>query len=204
MIKFGKDSHIRHKLAFAAVCIAVNIAGKYFTDSLELPFWLDTAGTCLSACILGPWYGAAVGLISNLAMGISDFIAVLYCLINAGIGIITGYAAKRKMFRDLFNILCLSVITGFFSVICAVPLNCAFNNGMINNKWGDALFQMLENYSISVPLRSICGQAFIDIPDKVVTLLAVFLILDFLKKQGLVSLDEEKLEEQASGFGESL
>lgn len=190
MIKFGTSSPLRHKLAFTAVCIALNAAGSTLADSFELPFWLDTAGTCICACILGPLYGAVTGLISNLVMGIYDVSSVLYSVINVFIGVIVGFAARRKMCGDVFNMLCLSIITGCFSFICATPLNCLFYEGLIGNKWGDALFHMLENYRISVPLRSACGQAFIDIPDKVVTITAVFLILKFMEKQGLIELKD--------------
>ena len=189
MIKFGVSSPLRHKLAFTAVCIALNAAGSTFADSYELPFWLDTVGTCICASILGPLYGAVTGLIGNLIMGIYDVTSVLYSVINVLIGVIVGFAARRKMCDDVFNTLCLSIITGCFSFICATPLNCIFYDGLISNKWGDALFHMLENYRISVPLRSACGQAFIDIPDKVVTMTLVFLILKFMKKQDLIELN---------------
>ncbi|MBQ8826936.1 MAG: hypothetical protein IJ007_07580 [Oscillospiraceae bacterium] len=194
MIKFSSESPLRHKLAFTAVCIALNIAGRSIALNFGLPFWLDTAGTCLSACILGPVYGAVTGLISNLAIGVFDLLSVLYFAINIGIGIIVGIASRRKMCDDIFNTLCLSIITGCFAFICSTPLNCIFNNGLTGNKWGDALFHMLENYRISVPLRSACGQAFIDIPDKVVTLVIVFIILKFMKDQGLVTLKEESID----------
>lgn len=192
MVKFGVDSSIRHKLAFAAVCAAVNVSGRFISGSFELPFWLDTGGTCLCAFVLGPWYAVLTGIISNLVIGIYDFLSVLYCIINAGIGLIVGFAAKKKMCTDIFSMLCLSIVTGCFSFLCAVPLNCIFNGGLTGNKWGDALFDMLEHYRISVPLRSICGQALIDIPDKVITLTAVFFIVIFFKKQGLICTVNEK------------
>lgn len=194
MIKFSSESPLRHKLAFAAVCIALNIAGRGIALNFELPFWLDTIGTCLSACILGPVYGGITGLVSNLAVGVFDLLSVLYFTVNIGIGIIVGFASRRKMCTDIFNTLCLSIITGCFAVICSTPLNCIFNEGLTGNKWGDALFYMLENYSISIPLRSVCGQAFIDIPDKVVTLVIVFFILKFMKNQGLVSITEKSVD----------
>ncbi len=192
MVKIGRESPLRYKLAFMAVCTALNVAGDCIANSFELPLWLDTAGTCVSACVLGPVYGGITGLLSNIIMGITDTVALIYSLINVAIGIIIGLISGKGVCADLFSVLCISIGVGLFSTLCGVTLNCAFYDGFINNKWGDAMFEMLENYRISVPLRSLCGQAIVDIPDKAVTFTMAYHIVMFMRKSGIYEAHADK------------
>ena len=43
--------------------IAAEFVGRF---KKELPFWLDTIGTGLTACVYGPLYGGITGICSNL------------------------------------------------------------------------------------------------------------------------------------------
>lgn len=194
MVKMNRESPLRYKLAFMAVCIALNAAGYSIAGNFELPFWLDTAGTCVSACVLGPVYGGVTGLFSNVMMGITDTVALVYSLINVALGVIVGLISSKGICRDIFNVICIGIGMGVFTTVCATPLNCIFWDGYINNKWGDALFEMLENYSIAMPLRSLCGQAVVDIPDKALTFTLAYLIVLFLKNSGIYAAADEKAQ----------
>ncbi|MCD7731669.1 MAG: hypothetical protein LUI05_09290 [Oscillospiraceae bacterium] len=174
---------ITRKILFVAACVLLNMAGDKIADIFELPFWLDTMGTALSACCLGPVFGAAVGLMSNVIFGIGDGFSAVYSLVNVGIGFIIGIFAKKDMLNDVFSVLFASVITGLFTVICSVPINIIIADGYTNNKWGDALFELLSIYHINTWLKSACAQAFLDIPDKVICLLSAYGILSLMKKR---------------------
>lgn len=182
MIRNKKSYYIQ--IVFIIICIAVNICGNKFTKLLELPFWLDTIGTGLTACVYGPLWGAVTGLMSNSFLGITDSVSALYGLINIGIGVIVGIMCKKGMMRDLFSTLCISIVAGTFSTLFSTILNCIFTNGYTTNKWGDALFIMLEDYNLNVKLRSGLAQAFLDLPDKVISLVCVFYLLKLLSKFG--------------------
>lgn len=179
------------KLILTAACVVMNMGGDALTDIFELPFWLDTIGTALAACAFGPVYGGAAGLITNLIFGISDSLSAVYAIINAGIGVIIGLCAKKGMCDELFGVLFTGVITGFFTVICAVPINCFFKSGYIGNKWGDALFDLLSMYRVdSVIFKSACAQALLDIPDKVISIFIAFLLIKLLTKMKIIPLSE--------------
>ena len=47
------------------VCVALNIVGGYIASALRLPVYLDMIGTAISAIVLGPWWGALVGVLTN-------------------------------------------------------------------------------------------------------------------------------------------
>lgn len=175
--------NIVKKLILTAACVIMNMGGDALTDIFELPFWLDTIGTALAACAFGPVYGGAAGLITNLILGISDSLSAVYAAINAGIGIVIGICARKGICGDLFGALFTGVIAGFFTVICAVPINCIFYGGYIGNKWGDALFELLSSCQIdSIIFKSACAQAILDIPDKVISIFIAFMLIKLLTK----------------------
>ena len=82
------------KALLMILCILLNICGNKVAKLLQLPFWLDTIGTGITACLYGPFIGALTGLATNLLLGISDILSVYYCFINVGIGVIIGLFAK--------------------------------------------------------------------------------------------------------------
>lgn len=171
------------KALLMILCILLNICGNKVAKLLQLPFWLDTIGTGITACLYGPWIGALTGLATNLLLGISDILSVYYCFINVGIGVIIGMFAKKGMCSNVFSILCVSVVTGMFTVICAVPVNCLMFEGRTSNLWGDALFDMLGRVNLPIPLRSTLAQLFLDIPDKVISMLCVYGTLKLIEKK---------------------
>ncbi|MBQ3786593.1 MAG: ECF transporter S component, partial [Lachnospiraceae bacterium] len=57
-----KTSYI---VLFTAICICLNIGGKFLAVGLELPLWADSFGTALCAYAAGPVCGALVGLTGN-------------------------------------------------------------------------------------------------------------------------------------------
>lgn len=184
--------NISKKLILTAACVLLNIGGKFLTDIFELPFWLDTAGTALAACVFGPVYGGAAGLITNLILGINDSLSIVYAAINAGIGVVIGICAKKGICDDLFGVLFTGVISGFFCVICAVPINCIFYGGYTANKWGDALFGLLSRYQVSsIIFKSACAQAILDIPDKVISIFIAYLLIKLLIKAKILPSSKE-------------
>jgi energy-coupling factor transport system substrate-specific component len=60
----------RIALVFVPVGIGVNVVGGLLAGSLKLPVFLDTIGTILAAAILGPWWGALTGGLTNIIMAL--------------------------------------------------------------------------------------------------------------------------------------
>ena len=87
------------------------------------------------------------------------------------------------MCSNVFSILCVSVVTGTFTVICAVPVNCLVFEGRTSNLCGDALFDMLGRVNLPIPLKSTLAQLFLDIPDKVISMLCVYGTLKLIEKK---------------------
>ncbi|MEL7602667.1 MAG: ECF transporter S component, partial [Bacillota bacterium] len=102
-------------LVFSALAIAANIVLGVLTSSLKLPLYLDTIGTVFIAVYAGPWYGAAVGGLTNLLTGILFNVKdIPFLLVNVAVGIVVGFIAKKYSFSFI-----IALITGLLLSIVA-------------------------------------------------------------------------------------
>lgn len=168
----------------AVLCILLNIGGHVFTLVCPVPFWLDTVGTMISACLCGMIVGGTVGFLSNLISRICfGGSSIIFSLINIIIGLSVGFITKKGLCGTLFGSLCTGILMGIITVACAVPVNCILYDGRTNNVWGSALFDMLSQYRIGTVAKAVISQMFIDIPDKVLSMALAYLTVRLVRKK---------------------
>lgn len=157
--------------------IGVNLSGKYFASHMQLPLWLDSIGTGIVACALGPLYGAICGGINNVIYGLHNSVSYIYAITNIIIGLIMGISCKRGAFKQLFNAMTVSVVIALTSMFILTPLNIILWDGFCGNIWGNALYSMLKNYGWNSIMASAVSELFVDLPDKVVMILITFYVI---------------------------
>src|SRR5206468_2239333 len=76
--------------------VLLNIVGNGIVPILNGLLFLDTLGTAVAAFAIGPWWGALVGLITNLILaecpGREQYFN--YTLVNVWAGLFWGYIAR--------------------------------------------------------------------------------------------------------------
>lgn len=176
-------------------CIIINYLGKLIASVLKLPLWLDSIGTCIGACLGGPIIGGICGAANNLIYGFTtgDNITLVYALTSFFIGIAVGVMARLGHMKTLQGALLTSVAGGLAAVIVSTPLNVIFWGGTTGNIWGDALFAATQAAKMPVFLGSLLDEVVVDVPDKLITVLIVFLIVGGLPKKltSLYDINEE-------------
>ena len=169
---------------FTALCICLNVGGKFFTVWLDLPVWGDSFGTALCACIAGPVFGAMVGFTSNIAYGAVSHLSAAYSITSIALGIIIGIAARKGMFErfyDFMKVASLAVLTG---LVVSAPLNFMFNGGYTGNSWGNGVINYLIDKEWPPTLCCILGQLSLEFFDKVLTIAAVYVIFLIRRQHG--------------------
>ena len=156
---------------FIAVCIMLNLGGKFLAGYFNLPTWFDAFGTVLTAYGLGPVCGAIVGMASNIVCGFAFDTSCIYGLTSIAIGIIVGIFAKKNRFDTVFGTMTISVLVTLAAMVVSVPLNFIFYEGMTNNLWGDGVIGFLKEQGVPFGLCGIIGQFYVEFLDKVITLL---------------------------------
>ena len=165
------------------IMTALNL-GLYFTAlDLELPFWLDTVGTMAVAMELGPLGGMITGISTSALETLINGNQIVYSVVAASVAIIVGLLmpSPNKRVYDKLYIVSAGMLTGLVSTLICIPLNLSFNDGGTGNLWGNALKAMLERNVDSRNFNTFVAEAFVDLPDRVISLFAALLLLRLLK-----------------------
>lgn len=176
-------------------CIGINYLGKIFASVLKLPLWLDSIGTCIGAVLGGPLVGAVCGAANNLIYGFTtgDSITLVYALTSLCIGLAVGIMARLGQMRTLPGAFSTAVVSGIAAVFISTPLNIIFWGGTTGNVWGDAVFAWSQASHMPVLAGSLLDEIVVDVPDKLITLLIVYMIIRGLPRK-LTSLYESEAE----------
>jgi energy-coupling factor transport system substrate-specific component len=159
-------------------CIGINYLGKLFASVLKLPLWLDSIGTCIGAVLGGPVIGGICGAANNLIYGFTtgDNITLVYALTSLCIGIAIGIMARLGFMTSFPKALIAACVGGLAAVLVSTPLNVIFWGGATGNVWGDALFVVTQSAHMPVILGSFLDELVVDVPDKLITGIVVYLI----------------------------
>ena len=169
-------------------CILINYFGSLIASHFQLPLWLDSFGTFLTAYALGPVCGSFVGVAGNLIYAFVNPVSAVYSLTSVFIALIFGEMAKHGWMKKFNRAITLAILIGFVSTIISVILNVIFYGGSIGNIWGDGLISLLEKWKIPYIVRIIAGQFFLDFIDKLITIIALY---GFIRLYRMVVLNEK-------------
>ena len=131
------------KLIFSALAIALNIVLGTVVGLLNIPLlYLDTVGTIFSAALFGPWYGAAVGGLTNVIQGvITNPKTIPFALVNIAIGLVVGFIAKKWKFNIITSII-TGLILSVVAPLIGTPIATLVYGG-ITGDFNDVLFTWL-------------------------------------------------------------
>ena len=163
--------------------VALN-TGLFFTaKNVEMPFWLDTVGTMAAAMELGPAAGVITGLGTSACETLLNGNPYVYSIVAVTVALITGLLmpSPRKRRYDRLFVVSTALLAGLVSAIICMPLNLSFNDGATGNLWGNALKAMLERSVSSQNFNSFAAEAFVDLPDRVVSMFAALALLWLLR-----------------------
>ena len=106
------------------VAAALNIVGSSIATALKLPVFLDMIGTAVAAIILGPWWGALVGVISNVGGAfILGPINIPFALVNVAGALIWGYGVRSwGLGRNVGTYFLLNVLVALVTAAVAAPI----------------------------------------------------------------------------------
>ena len=141
--------------------MATNLIGRLTADFYNLPMWLDSFGTFLTAYTLGPVCGLMVGISSKVIAGFFNHTSYIYSITAACTALIAGYLAKRGWMESLLKTVSLSVILTFVNVVVSGTLVYFVFNGEINNMWGQGISDLLDSLGIPLILCIFVGQFYV-------------------------------------------
>ena len=154
--------------------IAVNIILGHIIIFFKIPFlFMDSAGTMLTAVVIGPIYGAVIGIFTNIILSIIvDYSNLHYTVVNVLIGILAGIIARKYDFASIKVAIISGLIIGLSSSIISIPISIMLTKG-ITNKPIDSFIQILKGSGKTLIISITISTLLSSILDKVVSSLMV-------------------------------
>lgn len=164
------------------MCVLLNLAGKCVAGQLRLPLWLDSLGTVAATYVCGPVCGVIVGVTLNILYSIIySWTYACYAIVSVSIAVIAGICISKDYMKTLLGALTSSFYIALVSCVISMIFNYMFFNGYTNNIWGDGVVESLLGIGFNDLLSHIAGQFYIDFPDKIITVLALYIFVRYDK-----------------------
>ena len=169
-------------------CLGLNFAGHAVAVTFGLPLFLDSIGTVLAGVVAGPWVGGSVGFISNLVSSNTvDPIAAPYGIVSFAVGFTAGLARYLNWQKRASGWVALWLVTFAIASLVSTPLNFLISSGKSGVHWGDSIYAALNSAHIPRIVAAFVGEAAIDLPDKLLTVVVALLIAQGLPQQRVAS-----------------
>lgn len=167
-------------VALVPVAIALNIVGGQINSALHLPTFLDMIGTAVVAIVLGPWWGALVGALTNIiASFISGPIGLPFAACNVVGALVWGYGVRWGWGKKYWSFFLLNILVAFVVSSVAVPIY-VFLFGGATGHFADmitaAFLAMGQNLIVSVFSSNIL----VSLADKIISGFVALAIIEAL------------------------
>jgi energy-coupling factor transport system substrate-specific component len=157
--------------------LGLNFAGRAIAVTFGLPLFLDSIGTVLAGVVGGPWVGGSVGFISNLlSSNTVDPIAAPYAIVSFAVGFAAGLARYLNWQKRASGWVSLWLVTFAISSLVSTPLNFLISDGKSGVGLGDSIYAGLYGAHVPRILAAFIGEAAVDLPDKLITVVVALLI----------------------------
>lgn len=172
------------------VCVALNIVGGYIAQAIRLPVYLDMIGTAISAIVLGPWWGALVGVLTNGGSAlISGPVSIPFAIVNIVGALIWGYGVRSwKLGRTVPRFFLLNVIVAVACTIVAAPIIVLVFGGATGNG-ADALTGTFLAVGQNLVTSVFSSNILTSLADKIIGGFVALAIIEALPKSLTGNLD---------------
>ena len=171
---------LTYVVALVPVAAALNIVGNLINTALRLPTFLDMIGTAVVAIVLGPWWGALVGAITNIVQSFtSGPISLPFAACNVVGALVWGYGVRWGFGKKYWSFFVLNMVVAFFVSLVAVPIY-VFVFGGATGHFADmmtaAFLAMGQNLLVSVFSSNIL----VSLADKIISGFVALAIIEAL------------------------
>lgn len=165
-------------LTYGALCITLNVVLGTVVSALKIPLlFLDTIGTVLMAVLFGPWWGALVGLLTNVVLSAtSSPTAIFYGIVSVAVAIVVGFMARKFNFMKWYVALGTGLILSAVAPLIGTPISVAVFGGL-NGSGMDVVVLWLRASGESVFASTFISRITGNLVDKIATCLLVMFIV---------------------------
>ncbi|MBR1735508.1 MAG: HD domain-containing protein [Firmicutes bacterium] len=171
-------------LLFCIIGSLINIAGSSIAVRFDLPIFLDSIGTILTAAFGGYLPGIAVGYITNIINGISDITNAYYAVINILLALAAAFFERHGFFKNVFKtviaVIAFALIGGGLGSILTY---CLYGFDMGEGISRDLTEYINANLINNIFFAQLFADLCIDFVDKAITVTIVIMIMRFIPQK---------------------
>ncbi|MEG2539654.1 MAG: ECF transporter S component [Clostridium sp.] len=168
------------QLIIMGLSVSINLLGCTIALVLKLPIYLDSIGTILSSVILGPIYGAFVGVGTAIVNGITfDPISIYFMPSQIVTALVVGFLFKNKVL-DRKQVVFRVIIVGLATSLAAGTVVYILFGG-VTSSGSSIIVAMLKGLNINPILSVYAVQAVTEVIDKSIGCYLVFKVAKSLK-----------------------
>ncbi|MCR4750049.1 MAG: HD domain-containing protein [Lachnospiraceae bacterium] len=186
----GSFSRLGRQFLCYLLLVLINIALNRLVTRLGLPLYIDNVGTLLAAFLGGYLPGIFVGYATNIINATADPTNAYYASISVLIAVCGAFLARRgakeKLWKALLSIPVFAFIGG---VLGSVLTYLMYGFGMGEGISAPFAIKLLQKGSLSVFWAQMISDVSIDLIDKTITVLIVFIIIKLIPKKYLNFLE---------------
>ena len=166
--------------ALCVACIAVNFLGAQAALLLGLPLYLDTIGTICAAALGGFLPGIVVGLLTNLINSFTSASAAYYSTINILIAVAAVILCDHGFFRRVLRLIVPVVVFALLGGGLSSVITWLVAGMTIGEDISTSLALRFHESGLGTFLSQLSADVLIDLLDKLIVTVIVFLILKLL------------------------
>ena len=168
--------------------ILINVVGAKLALFFRLPLFLDSIGTVLAAVLGGYMPGIAVGFLTNVLNGLSDFTTSYYSSISVLIAICSAWQAGKGSFRRVPQLFLTAIILALIGGGLGSILTWFLYGGGIGEGISAPIARAVyATGKLSLFLSQFIADLLIDLVDKLFTVLVAAFVFHLLPEH-LLSL----------------
>ena len=172
-----RDLKLGKAFLLLAAGVLMNVAGTYIAQLTGVPLFLDTIGTIVTAFLGGYLPGVIVALVTNIIREFFEHNSVYYGVLNALMAITAAFfirSGRLKKVRGVIGfIVILSLIGGGLGGILGWYLEGPFTEG----RYIPIMDYFYGIFHTGPFLTQILASIFVDLLDKIVTVLLVIFVM---------------------------
>lgn len=181
-------------LTLMAMGISLNIIGALIALTLRLPIYLDSIGTILVACLLGPKFAVMTGVCGSLISGMTfDSYSLYFAPVQISTGLLAGLMYEKGFLsgkKTPFGVFIFTLPTSIISAVIA-----AFLFGGVTSSGSSYIVQILSHFNVPMVVSVFITQVCTDYADKFLAVVLVALGIAALPKSYKLSF-KQKVNEQ--------
>ncbi len=157
-------------IALIPLAVAINYVAYFATRVTGVPLFLDTVGTFLAAVILGPWWGALAGVLTNavpVVLPPNDVANLLFAPVNVVAALVWGYGIRSmRLGRGPVGFFVVAVVVGVVTGVVATPIVLFVFGGSTGHP-SDLITAALASFGLE--RAALVSNMLASVPDKVIS-----------------------------------